>query len=162
MGIDSGTGRGHITMTRGLISNGGIVKTGRGTLNLNVEQPYTGPTLVNMGSVTIIGSGSIRNSSAVHVRPTSSAAGADVNSHELVAGLNDRLGDSAPIVLSSEVGGSTRALFAGDFGGFEGWIAPWPEDIRDHADRQLHRHHSPLVRSVRRAAPATARRPHLT
>lgn len=28
---------------------------------------------------------------------------------------------------------ATRALFAGDFGGFEGWIAPWPEDIRDHA-----------------------------
>lgn len=112
VGIDTGTGRGHVTMTRGLISNGGIVKTGRGTLNLNVEQPYTGPTLVNMGSVTIIGSGSIRNSSVVHVRPTSSTAGADVNSHELVAGLNDRLGDSAPIVLSSEVGGSTRALFA--------------------------------------------------
>jgi hypothetical protein len=112
VGIDSGTGRGHITMTRGLISNGGIVKTGRGTLNLNILQPYIGPTLVNLGSVTIAGAGSIRNSSVVHVRPTSSTAGADVNSHELVAGLNDRLGDSTPIVLSSDVGGSIRATFA--------------------------------------------------
>ena len=28
---------------------------------------------------------------------------------------------------------ATRALFAGDFGGFEGHIAHWPDDVRDHA-----------------------------
>lgn len=28
---------------------------------------------------------------------------------------------------------AVRALFAGDFGGFEGRIAHWPDDVRDHA-----------------------------
>lgn len=38
MGIDTAaTGGGLVTMTRGLVSNGGIVKMGRRTLNLNVE-----------------------------------------------------------------------------------------------------------------------------
>ena len=26
-----------------------------------------------------------------------------------------------------------RALFAGDFGGFEGHVAHWPDDVREHA-----------------------------
>ena len=39
-------------------------------------------------------------------------------------------------VLASGLPGyaeAIRALFAADFGAFEGWIAHWPEDVRDHA-----------------------------
>ena len=39
-------------------------------------------------------------------------------------------------VLAADLPGhaqAVRALFAGDFGGFEGWIARWPDDVRDHA-----------------------------
>ena len=75
MGIDTAaTGGGLVTMTRGLVSNGGIVKMGRRTLNLNVEQPYAGPTIVNMGSLTLNLNGSISNSAAIHVKPVNSAA----------------------------------------------------------------------------------------
>lgn len=65
-----------------------------------------------MGSLTLNLNGSISNSAAIHVKPVNSAAGADLNSQELLPGLNDRLGDTAPIILSSEAGGSARATFS--------------------------------------------------
>lgn len=60
----------------GVISgSGGLAKTGTGQLFLNAANTYSGPTLVNAGSLVLTDLGSINNSSAITVTSTLDVSG---------------------------------------------------------------------------------------
>ena len=91
------------------LTNGGILKTGKGGFTVgNVVHPYAGPTIVYDGSFSVNNGGAIRNSSKIGVH--SRVGNAGLVCQTLVNGVNDRLGDQAPITLSSEGGSGIRAF----------------------------------------------------
>ncbi|MEI6655484.1 MAG: autotransporter-associated beta strand repeat-containing protein, partial [Verrucomicrobiota bacterium] len=103
-------------------SNGGLTKTGAGTLTLTASQLYTGTTTVSAGTLALSGAGAIADTSAVNI-----AAAAILNisaitaSGETIASLTGVSGSS--VVLGAKnltTGDATSTSFGGVLSGTGG------------------------------------------
>jgi autotransporter-associated beta strand protein len=87
-----------VTMSNNVLSGpGGFTKIGAGTLNLRGVNTYTGPTLVNTGTLALVASGSISGSGAITVN---SGASLDVSGRAdgtLTLGSGQTLGGNGTV-----------------------------------------------------------------
>jgi autotransporter-associated beta strand protein len=88
----------NITLSGVLSSTGSLNKIGNGILTLNTNDTYSGPTLVNAGTLAIGASGSISNTPAIVVGSgttldaTAVPSGLPINSAKTLQGLGTVLG----------------------------------------------------------------------
>ena len=105
-----------VTMTGVLSGNGGLAKTGAGTLTLTNANSYTGVTSIGQGTVALAGAGSIANSSKVNVAGTLDIAGtaADANIQSLAGNGSVALG--ARSLTLTNAGDTFGGVIAGSGG----------------------------------------------
>lgn len=78
------------------VTDGGFVKTGAGTVNVNAAQAYSGPTVVSNGVLRVTGSGALPAASALTVAPGARLAVNNATAKQLtVSGLT--LGDASDL-----------------------------------------------------------------
>ena len=97
----------RITITRGVLSNGGFIKVGRGQMDIMGANPYEGPTAVNNYLVLMPSGSSIRNSPEIALTTTTSYT-SQIEVKQM-AGAENRFGDEADFIFSTESGGNYHA-----------------------------------------------------
>ena len=97
----------RITIARGVLSNGGFVKAGRGQMDIIGTNPCEGPTAVNNYLVLMPSGSSIRNSPEIAITTTTSYT-SQIEVKQM-AGAEDRFGDEADFMFSTEGGGNYHA-----------------------------------------------------
>lgn len=97
----------RITIARGALSNGGFIKAGRGQMDIIGTNPYEGPTAVNNYLVLMPSGSSIRNSPEIALTTTTSYT-SQIEVKQM-AGAEDRFGDEADFIFSTESGGNYHA-----------------------------------------------------
>jgi len=79
----------------GVLSNGGLTKTGNGTLELTAANTYAGATTIRAGKLALAGAGTLANSTTISV---SSNATFDVSGVSFTLGVGQSLGGQGTVI----------------------------------------------------------------